>query len=199
MELVVVRHGQTLANAQGRYLGTLDLPLDPVGQEQMRALGEELAREMPFDCLLCSPLLRARQSAALLGERLGLAPRVVPAFRERGVGCFEGLTHEEAAQRYPDLWALDITRRWHLAPPGGEPLTAMAARLGMALTALAQQYHGERVLMVAHGVVGRMCRALLVEGFATFFERPLGNGEWLHFRLPVQPCLHPSPHNHADV
>lgn len=83
MELVVVRHGQTLANAQGRYLGTLDLPLDPVGQEQMRALGEELAREMPFDCLLPLCCGHARERPCW-ESGWGLRPGWCPPFASEG-------------------------------------------------------------------------------------------------------------------
>ncbi|SIR41566.1 probable phosphoglycerate mutase [Aeromonas sp. RU39B] len=193
MELVLIRHGQTRANAEGRYLGSLDLPLDITGLAQMWELAEELANDLPFDRLLCSPLLRARQSAELLGERLGLVPHIMPAFRERYVGCFEGLTQGEAAARYPDLWALNITRRWHLAPPGGEPLGAMAARLGAALESLSQEQQATRILLVAHGVVGRMCRALLEEGFSNFFERQLGNGDRIALTLTPGIMLHSWP------
>ncbi len=68
--------------------------------------------EQPFDRLLASPLLRTRESAAILSRQLGLSVELVPAFREWDVGLFEGLTQAEARTRHPELWARNITRRW---------------------------------------------------------------------------------------
>jgi probable phosphoglycerate mutase len=60
MELVVIRHGETRANAEGRYLGALDMGLNETGWEQVGMLAQELVRVTPFQRLLSSPLLRAR-------------------------------------------------------------------------------------------------------------------------------------------
>ncbi len=123
MELVVIRHGETQANAEGRYQGALDIGLNDDGVRQISRLAEMVAvAQPPFDRLLASPLLRTRESAAILSRQLGLPVELVPAFRERDVGLFEGLTQVEARTRYPELWARNITRRWAESPPGGKPL-----------------------------------------------------------------------------
>ncbi|MGL6369093.1 histidine phosphatase family protein [Aeromonas hydrophila] len=159
--LVVMRHGQTPANAEERYQGAQD----------------------PFQRLLSSPLLRAQQSAALVADELGLPVTLVPAFRERHVGVFEGLTQQEARERYPALWARNITRRWAESPPGGESLDEVIARVGQRLAELAQSGRQERVLLVAHGVVAKVIRALTVAGFDDFFEWQLANGAVLEVQL----------------
>ena len=189
MELVVIRHGQTRANAENRYLGVLDIGLNDKGWEQVSELAQGLAREAPFTRLLSSPLLRARQSAEQISRTLALPVQLIPAFRERHVGLFEGLTQGEARERYPDLWARNITRRWAEAPPGGESLDAVVARVSQGLSDLVYEHEGERVLLVAHGVVAKVIRALTCAGFTDFFDWQLHNGG----RLVVNLASVPSP------
>ena len=101
MELVVIRHGETRANAEGRYLGALDMGLNETGWEQVGTLAQELVRERPFQRLLSSPLLRARQSAEVISRALALPVQVIPAFRERHVGVFEGLRRQRRGSVTP--------------------------------------------------------------------------------------------------
>lgn len=157
----------------------------------MVELAQALAGEGPFACLLSSPLLRARQSAQPIARELALPVRIEPAFRERHVGLFEGLTQTEARERYPALWARNITRRWDEAPPGGESLDAVIARVSRGLTALVHRHGGERVLLVAHGVVAKVIRALTGAGFTDFFSWQLHNGGRLVVRLdPARPPVY---------
>lgn len=186
MELVVIRHGETQANAEGRYQGALDIGLNDDGVRQISRLAEKVAvTEPPFDRLLASPLLRTRESAAILSRQLGLPVELVPAFRERDVGQFEGLTQVEARTRYPELWARNITRRWADAPPGGETIDEVIARVSQGLTELASTMQGERILLVAHGVVAKVIRAVSIAGFDDFFEWQLPNGGMLSVRLSL--------------
>lgn len=181
MELVVIRHGETQANAEGRYLGALDVGLNDTGVAQVARLAQLIAAtEPPFQRLLTSPLLRARQSADLVSRTLALPVRIVPAFRERHVGVFEGLTQAEARECYPELWARNITRLWTAAPPEGESLDVVIVRVSLGLTKLAEEAQGERVLLVAHGVVAKVIRALTTTGFSDFFDWQLPNGGTLH-------------------
>ena len=110
---------------------------------------------------------------------------LVPAFRERDVGLFEGLTQAEARTRYPELWARNITRRWAEAPPGGETIDEVIARVSQGLTELASTMQGERILLVAHGVVAKVIRAVTIAGFDDFFEWQLPNGGMLSVRLSL--------------
>ncbi|MDU1145049.1 histidine phosphatase family protein [Aeromonas rivipollensis] len=184
MELVVIRHGETRTNAEGRYLGALDMGLNETGWAQVGTLAQALSKGAQFQRLLTSPLLRARQSADLISGELALPARIVPAFRERHVGVFEGLTQAEARVRYPELWARNITRRWAEGPPGGESLDAVIARVSSGLSVLADEAQDERVLLVAHGVVAKVIRAVTTNGFADFFEWQLHNGGRLVVDIP---------------
>lgn len=184
MELVVIRHGETQANAEGRYQGALDIGLNQDGARHICWLADEIATTLaPFDRLLASPLLRTRECAAILSRQLGLPVELAPAFRERNVGLFEGLTQAEARVRYPELWARNITRRWAEAPPGGETLDEVITRISLGVTELVSTMQGERVLLVAHGVVAKVIRALTTAGFDDFFEWQLPNGGMLAVNL----------------
>lgn len=182
MELIVVRHGETRFNREKRYLGALDPPLTERGLAQARSLREGLP---PVGAILSSPLLRARQTAALLCPE-GQAFVCADAFRERHVGVFEGLTQDEARTLHPALWARQITRHWNDAPPGGESIAAVAARVGAGLLAIAAPGQAEPVLLVAHGFVAKIVRALCGAGFADFFDWQLDNGAMLH--TPLDPA-----------
>lgn len=92
MELVVIRHAETQANAEGRYQGALDIGLNESGQRHIARLADEVAAtQAPFDRLLASPLLRTRESAAILSRQLGLPVELVPTFRERDVGLLHAI------------------------------------------------------------------------------------------------------------
>lgn len=177
MNLYVARHGQTWANVEHRYLGSLDPELTELGRQQATQLRAQLPARV--DILATSPLLRARQTAQILSEPLGLEPQVLQAFRERHVGVFEGLTQAEAKARYPELWARNITRQWDLAPPGGESIAEVAERVRGGLQDLARRYSGRTVVLVAHGFVAKTLRGLASNDFADFYDWQLGNGEVL--------------------
>lgn len=94
MKLLVVRHGETAFNAEKRYLGALDPPLNAHGIAQAHSLRNALPPTL--DRLVCSPLLRARQTAEIVCKDRSLTLSIDAAFRERNVGVFEGLTQQVA-------------------------------------------------------------------------------------------------------
>ena len=174
MKLFVVRHGETRFNAEHRYLGALDPVLTPKGLEQARALHSMLPADI--DAIVCSPLLRAHQTATILGNERSLVPMVIDAFRERNVGVFEGLTQEEAQARFPDLWARNITRQWHSAPPEGETIDEVFNRVTKGLGDVYAAHEGKFVALVAHGFVAKVVRAICQGDIHDFFEWQLANG-----------------------
>lgn len=101
MDLYVVRHGESWANAQHRCLGSLDPLLTERGREQ----AQELRARLPLDALIVSPRLRAMETASILNEKLELPAQSMDCFRERDVGVFEGLTQADARERYSELWS----------------------------------------------------------------------------------------------
>ena len=174
MQLLVVRHGETEFNREGRYLGALDPALTPAGVAQAARLREELAGKR---CVVyCSPLRRARETAEVICSGTNLKPIEFPWLRERHVGVFEGLTRDEAKERFPGLWEQNITRLWASAPFGGETIERVVMRVRDGLGELYSSVSGESGILVCHGFVAKVVRALCGAGFDDFFEWQLPNG-----------------------
>jgi broad specificity phosphatase PhoE len=92
--LLLVRHGETDWNAAGRLQGHTDRPLNDYGRRQAKELAERLAGE-GADAIYASDLVRAKETAEIVGERLGLTVAVDPDLREKDWGTWEGLTGDE--------------------------------------------------------------------------------------------------------
>lgn len=150
--LLAVRHGETAWNRERRIQGHLDVPLSPLGEAQAQRLAEVLAGE-PIDAIYASDLMRARQTAAAIAARSGLPVGEDIGLRERGFGCFEGLSWTEIEARWPEQ-----VLRWKRRDPdfgaeGGERLRDFYQRAVGAVERLAQAHPGQTLLLVAHGGV----------------------------------------------
>jgi probable phosphoglycerate mutase len=159
--IVLVRHGETDWNRERRWQGHADPPLNAVGRDQARRLAESLADER-FDALFSSDLARARESAEIIGERLGLPVGLEPRWREVDVGEWSGLTSAEVELRYPEAFAR--RRNGAAGWEQGETYEAMGARVADAIYAIADAYPEGRLLVVTHG--GPMCSVWLAGGGA---------------------------------
>jgi broad specificity phosphatase PhoE len=154
--LWLVRHGQTDWNAQGRWQGqTPDAPpLNATGLAQAQAAAEQLAVQdgLTFAAIYSSDLLRARQTAEAIAQRLGLPIRLDPRLREVHLGAWEGMLGDDVALRY--VAELDERRRdpVHSRPPQGETVFELAARVGQALDDIAQAHPHANVIVVSHGL-----------------------------------------------
>ena len=161
--LLLVRHGETDWNRENRFQGHADPPLNDLGRRQARELAEALAADPPA-AVYTSPLRRARETAAIVADRLGLPLAEVEALREIDVGEWMGLTRAEVEQRYPEDF-----RRWIGFGQGwqrGETYEQLAERVVPALLALAERHRGDRVLAVTHGGPLRVAQAF-AEGVET--------------------------------
>jgi probable phosphoglycerate mutase len=96
--VLLVRHGQSTWNADGRWQGQADPPLSALGEQQAR---EAAARLRDVDALWASDLDRARRTATILGDALGLGVRVDARLRERHAGPWQGLTREQIEAEWP--------------------------------------------------------------------------------------------------
>jgi broad specificity phosphatase PhoE len=133
--LLLVRHGETDWNAERRWQGHADVPLNERGREQALGLAEELANE-PVAAIYASDLSRARETAEIVAMQLGVPVALDADLREIDVGTREGLTWPETRERTD----------WD-----GEPHEMHAKRILGALRRIAARHHGERVLVVTHG------------------------------------------------
>ncbi|HSJ73820.1 MAG TPA: histidine phosphatase family protein [Miltoncostaeaceae bacterium] len=143
MRLILLRHGESTWNAQGRMQGTADPPLSDAGRAQARALAPLLAGLEP-DAVVTSDLRRARQTA----DELGLAAAEPdPRWREAGLGRWVGRLVDEVVAEGPDNH--DGGLEGSAAPPGGEAFADTCVRVAAAIGALASR--AERALVVTHG------------------------------------------------
>lgn len=137
--LYLVRHGRTEANAGGRLQGRIDLPIDEVGRAQAAALTQVVPHP---DVLICSPLLRTRQTA----EVFGMAPAIDDRWIELAYGDFEGMPLRDLDNSVWDRWTSDIT----FAPPGGESIGALGERVMQACEELVDTARHQTVVVVSH-------------------------------------------------
>ncbi len=184
--LVLVRHGRTDWNAEGRFQGQADPPLDDYGWEQARRAAEVVAAMRPA-AIVSSDLRRAHQTAVMVGAACGLIPSTDRELREVALGGWEGLQRDEAALRFPAEYAA-WTGGTDVRRGGGETQAEAGARVATALMGfLWRAGPGRTMVAVSHGLAlqGAMdvlARSGLVElGGA----RPphLGNGEWIVLRV----------------
>ena len=149
LHLMLVRHGETEWNAQGRYQGQADIPLSSLGRRQANRIAARLAGQN-IDAVYASDLRRAWQTAAAIAENNGLNVFSEPRLRELKFGILEGLTFDEAQTRYPDMlasWLDDFQQ----TPDGAETLDAFNARVASLLNDLKENHDEQVVLLVAHG------------------------------------------------
>ena len=173
--ILLLRHGETAWNVEQRLQGHLDIDLNDTGRRQARLLGQRLAGE-EVAAIYSSDLLRARATASPLARATGLAVVTDLALRERGFGVFEGLTHAEIEQRFPDEAQRWRRREPGFGPGGGEPLDAFFARSVAAVTRLAAAHAGEAIAVVSHGgVLDCLYRAAVGAALDTPRSWSLGN------------------------
>jgi broad specificity phosphatase PhoE len=159
--LYLARHGRTAWNAQGRFQGQSDVPLDEVGRAQASALAAALSGKV--EAVLASDLLRARETGQIVADALQVPMLGVdPELRERGYGIFEGLNRDEIVARYPEAWASRGHDR-NFVPPGGESNVEVLARMQRAIERAAAAVRGrhQHALIVGHGSALRMFLELL--------------------------------------
>jgi probable phosphoglycerate mutase len=155
-EVWFVRHGESEWNAEGRWQGQADPPLSELGRAQAGRLAERLA-QLGIARIAASDLGRARETARILGARLGLEPSFDAALRELDVGCWSGHPLAEVARRWPDELARFRAGDLAMRAGGGESRLALRERVTGALARLAQSGTGP-VAVVSHLGVLRVLR-----------------------------------------
>ncbi|MGH3718512.1 MAG: bifunctional RNase H/acid phosphatase [Pseudonocardiaceae bacterium] len=147
--LLMLRHGQTEHSARLRYSGRADLPLTELGERQAAAAAARLATTDGVIAVVSSPLPRARQTATLVADALGVPLNVHDGVIEADFGAWEGLTFAEAGARDPDLhtrWLTDTS----VAPPGGESMDAVHRRVRRARDQLIAEHGAATLVVVSH-------------------------------------------------
>jgi probable phosphoglycerate mutase len=187
VRLVLWRHGQTAWNAERRFQGQSDIPLDPTGQSQAERAARLLAGLHP-DLIISSDLIRATSTATPLARLTGLEVVLDKDLRERHGGRWEGLTDAQIRERYP-------AEHGTWTPPDGEPTAVVADRVAAALQRIADAVSADAVsgaavradasagglaVVVSHGAALRLGMSRLLgmpeETFGAL--GPLSNCSW---------------------
>lgn len=157
-EMIIVRHGKTLWNEEGRFQGQQDSPLTNLGTRQAEALGERLKQES-FSVIYASDLGRVMHTANIIAQNTNRNIIENKSLRERSFGIFEGFTKNEIAEKFPNDFRRFSEDGYKYVPPGGESIETVSRRLMACLNNLAEQHNGERFLVVTHGgIIGRFFR-----------------------------------------
>jgi len=150
VRLIVVRHGETVCNVEGRFTGQTDSTLSPRGEQQTLLLGKYLARER-LDVIVSSDLQRCRTTAQAIAYHHGLPVQEDADLREISLGTWEGRLLSEVYEREPDLVALWQADPLTYAPQGGETLVQLHERIVRALERCYTRYSEATVVWVTHG------------------------------------------------
>lgn len=151
LSLSLIRHGETAWNAEHRFQGQSDVPLNKRGNRQVQALQKRFSQEN-LSALYTSDLQRAWETAELIASpHHSLSPIPEPRFRELSFGDWEGLTYQEIEDQAPDLldlWQKDL---WSTHPPGGETLQDLSKRVLAGYEEITSCHTEGHILIVAHG------------------------------------------------
>jgi broad specificity phosphatase PhoE len=169
----LARHGQTAYNAEGRFQGHLPVPLDDTGRKQARKLAETVA-DVEVRALVCSPLARARETADIVAERIGMEPEEDARFAETDTGDWTGRSFAEVKAEDPEGF-----RRFQLSDPdfrypGGESFAEQSDRVQDGLGDLRARPDSLPALVVCHRGVIRLALAVAT-GDHTAGGRDIGN------------------------
>ena len=156
--VVIIRHGQSQGNAEGRFGGHTDTPLSPRGRKQAQATAKALASEK-FSAIYSSDLPRAIETASPLAKLVGIPLETTDALRERSVGVMEGLTFEEAAEQHPVQYQALLHRDFEHVLAGGESYRQTLDRASRQLDEAIEQHKGGRIALFAH--TGTICILIL--------------------------------------
>ncbi len=151
-EVILIRHGETDWNVQGRFQGQIDVPLNAFGLAQAERMAERLLRES-IDVFYCSDLLRTRQTAEPAAQKLDLPAAPEAGLREQHFGILEGLSFDEVQARHPEQLAAWLRHDPDYALPEGESVRTFHARVVGAVRTLAQRHERMTLAVVTHGGV----------------------------------------------
>ncbi|MBX6312882.1 MAG: histidine phosphatase family protein [Isosphaeraceae bacterium] len=172
--LYLIRHGATTLNQEAPYRlqgRLLDPPLAPLGRQQALRAANQLAQR-PIAAVYASPLLRSRETAALVAAPHRLEPVVVPDLIEADLGRWEGLTWEQARALDPEYHDRFLAHPGTVPYPGGESFFDVQVRVTPVLAGLAAEHPDAEITVVGHNVLNRAYLAGLL-GLPIDRARPL--------------------------
>ena len=155
VKIFLVRHGETDWNKEQVFRGKIDIPLNDTGRTQAEAV-RGYFKPMEIDELYASPLSRALETAAILGEQRGLVVKVAEGFSDIDFGEWQGLSHQKVKEEFNDLYASWMNNPEEVHFPGGESLAEVQDRSMTALAEVVESNTEKTVVIVSHRVVNKV-------------------------------------------
>jgi len=184
----LVRHGETSANVDGVWHGSIDTALTERGHAQAGRVARHLhARQLRPAALYTSPLQRARHTAEAIGGALGLTPQIRPEIVEFHLGTWEGLSYRELIGSHQLFERMSQDPDFQ--PGGGESPRQVATRIASALQTIADVHAGESVVVVAHGGALALGLGLLLDGDLGRWRPVMDNCAVTELTLTPDPTL----------
>lgn len=173
VELVIVRHGQSVADIEDRHEGRADFPLTDLGREQAEKLSEWLKERYNFDMIIASPLKRAKETAEIISSKMNRTIILNDDLMEWNNGVLAGLLREEAKRKYP---VPEGGRKYFQSVEKGESLIDFRSRaehfLASLLHSIKDVEDKTTICIVAHGGVITML-------YRSFLNLPIDTNIWL--------------------
>ena len=174
--ILLARHGETTENKERRFQGQKDVPLNDTGRAQARALAEA-AKDERIVALWSSPLVRARETAEIVGAALGLEAQLDDRLKEVDVGDWQDRLKDDIARDEPDQWAAFGRGGEDWRFPGGESLAEQQERVIAALVDITQRRDLPALVICHRGVVRCALAHTHNRGLDTYHEWSVPNGE----------------------
>jgi broad specificity phosphatase PhoE len=161
MRLFLVRHGETAWNKDEVFRGQIDVELNEHGRKQAQLAADALSR-VELVAVYSSPLSRALDGARLIAKPHGLEVSIEPALTDLNYGSWQGVSHHDVKERFPELYKLWVTAPHQVRFEGGESLDDVKRRALLAIEQLAARHAGKNVAAVSHRVVNKVLLCALL-------------------------------------
>ncbi|MEO7036688.1 MAG: histidine phosphatase family protein [Polyangiaceae bacterium] len=179
MEIMLLRHGESQGNAQGRMQGRRDYPLSRLGQDQAARAGAFIAGLGPFAAVYASPLKRAFETATIVAAQgVRPAPVVDEDLHEIAAGSLEGMNEDEIRAAHPVFMERSLTETGDFSDYGGESYADVQARVKRVMARVEARHReaSDRVLLVGHGGLHyQLAKSLMCEPVPRVCILKIGN------------------------
>lgn len=165
MKIYFVRHGQSESNKRGILSGHIDTPLTNEGIEQARKTSLEITAD--FSEIYCSDLIRCKQTANIINEKLNISINYDSRLRERNFGSLAGKSWEEAGQ---DLKEIDKNQQYDYRPYGGEHVEEVRERVFSCIEEIKTKHPNKKILIVTSGGIIRLLHNVLNGQIHSYIE-----------------------------
>jgi broad specificity phosphatase PhoE len=155
-KIILVRHGQTAWNPQGRPRGRAAVPLDHLGVLQAKAAARYIADHWTPNAIYYSPLRRTDQTASEIAALIGVPTTPHAGLLDVDFGAWEGRRPDDLASNWAEAWQNWLSHPQDVVIPGGETLRTAQFRALDALRSICLGHLGETVVVVSHTAINRL-------------------------------------------